>query len=350
MSKPIIILADNDESYIATLEYKLLELLGNRVELEIITETAFFEYYFSTPKTAEIVAVSEGMYSDSLARHNINHLFILTNNISESSTRDLSLDYVYKYGGIKELFNELLFKSKDIIFADEKENKVTKVLAFYSAIGGTGKTCLSMGFSACLARKHQKVLYINTESIQSFAYLLKQKMPMPSDGYRALKNSREYTYNNIKQYIRTEEFSYIPPFSGTLDAINLDFSFYTDLILSVKDSKEYDFIIVDIEAGYNSERNAILQLADKAIIVLLQDKLSQYKTEYLFQNIDFSEQDKYVFVCNKYSDDKENAYIAKEGTHKIKVHEYIGCLSNEKRDIEEISSLKGIEKLVYLFV
>lgn len=350
MSKPLIILADSDEKYIATLEYRLLELLGSRVEIEIITEPIYFETYFSVPRTAEVLAVSEDMYSDSLNRHNINNVFVLIEDLIGNSTRDLSIDYVFKYGGVKEIFNELLFKSRDVIYASENTNKSTTVVAFCSAIGGSGKTSLSMGFAACLASKHQKVLYINLESVQGFAHMLSKKEPMPNEGYRAIKNSREYTYSNIKPYIKTEKFSYIQPFAYTLDSLNMDYGFYKDLICSAKASKEYDFIIIDIESGYNSSKNELMHLSDKVLIVLLQDELSKYKTNYLLSNVDLTDREKYVFVCNMYSDSKPNAYMQGDYENKITVHEYVEYLDCDKKTIKAISELRGIEKLAYLFI
>ncbi|MFR6391492.1 MAG: hypothetical protein ACLUN0_00080 [Roseburia sp.] len=36
-------------------------------------------------------------------------------------------------------------------------------------MGGTGKTSLSVGLAECLAKKHKRILYVNTEAIQAFS-------------------------------------------------------------------------------------------------------------------------------------------------------------------------------------
>ena len=59
MSKPLIVLVDTDESYLATLENKFLVELGDKAELEIISDLQYYEMFFSTPVTAEIVVVDE---------------------------------------------------------------------------------------------------------------------------------------------------------------------------------------------------------------------------------------------------------------------------------------------------
>ena len=53
MGKPVIILADLDVSYLATLESKVLRELKDKIELEVITERTYFETYFSKPQKAD---------------------------------------------------------------------------------------------------------------------------------------------------------------------------------------------------------------------------------------------------------------------------------------------------------
>ena len=92
------------------------------------------------------------------------------------------------------------------------------------------------------------MLYVNTESVQDFSYYLENKTGMPNEGYRAMKNESGHMYQDVRFTLRKEGFTYLPPFASTLDARNLDFTIYRKLIQSAKDSGDYDFIIVDVEA------------------------------------------------------------------------------------------------------
>ena len=78
MSKPLIVIADMDTAYLAELENKFLVELGDRAELEIISDPEYFEQFFSNPVTAEIVAVNENLYTNALQRQDIQNLFILS--------------------------------------------------------------------------------------------------------------------------------------------------------------------------------------------------------------------------------------------------------------------------------
>lgn len=350
MSKPMIVIADTDENYLAALEYKLLLELDDQIQLEIISDREYFEEFFSAPKTAEIVAVGEAFYSRDLHKHSINNLFVLTELSESGSTEDLSVFHIYKYTGLKEIYNELIYRSQDKILKSGRENKETKIIAFYSAIGGSGKTSLGMGLAHCLAQNHRRVLYISTESVQDFVYYLQDKSGMTLDGYKAIKDDFNHIYQNIRHFIRKEEFSYLPPFRQTLDALNLDFSVYEKLILSAKESQEYDFILVDVDAGYSKERTQLLQSADKVLFILLQDAFSVLKTEYIIHNIDFRDREKYMFICNKYEETKKNAYFQSDMQSKFVMNEYVELVKQPLEDVKQLSELNGIQKLAYMFL
>lgn len=350
MSRLLVVIADEDEKYLSTLEYKFLQELDDKIDLEIISDRAYFENFFSQPKTAEIVAVCESFYSRELRRHNINNLFMLTENKGEGDTAELAVNQIYKYTGIKEIYNEMIYRSRDKIENDDAAEKETKIIAMYSAIGGSGKTVLGMALADSLERNHRKVLYINAESIQEFGHYLNDKSGMTNEAIRSIKNDLNHTYTNVRHFIRKEGFSYLPPFEVSLDALNLDETIFENLVRTAKESKEYDFIVVDIEAGYSREKMRLLQQADKALVILLQDELSVAKTEYLLRNIDVRDREKYLFLCNKYDSAKENACLNQEMQAKLAISEYVELIQEPIKEARQFSNLQGIQKLAYMFI
>ncbi len=350
MSKPLIVIADTNERYISTLEYKFAEAFDERIDLEIISDEQYFKDFFALPKTAEIVVVSENLYSRDLLKQNITNLFVLTEELDTGKTEELSVHCIYKYTGIKEIFNELIYRSREVLFRNQNNEKETTILSFYSAIGGTGKTSLSLGMASCLAQNHKNVLYICTESIQIFGHYLDDKTAMQNEGYRAIKDDITNSYHNLKPFIRREGFAYIPPFLATLDAVNIEEQFYEKLIQNAKSSKDFDYIIVDIEAGYNRMRANLLEISDVVLMIVLQDKESVYKTEYLIRNIDVGDREKYIFLCNKFNSKKENSYSISELNGKSPIAEYIEYMEEPIDNVDKIAQLQGIQKLTYMFI
>lgn len=350
MSRLLVVIADADETYLSTLEDKFLRELNDKIELENISDRDYFDSFFSTPKTAEIVAVCESFYSRELQKHNINHLFVLTEDKRNGDTEDLAVSQIYKYTGIKEIYNELIYRSREKIASDEAADKETKMIALHSALGGSGKTVLGMALADGLEQNHRKVLYINTESVQEFGYYLTDKSGMTREGIRAIKNDLNHIYTNVRHFIRKEGFSYLPPFQETLDALNLDNSIYENLIRTAKESREYDFIIVDIEAGYSREKMKLLQQADKALMILTWDAASVKKTEYLLHNIDVRDREKYLFVCNKFAASGENEKIKPDMQICFAISEYVELVKEPIGEIRQFSGLRGIQRLAYMFI
>ena len=104
MGKTTIILADTDEKFLAPLEIKFLEELDDNAVLEVITDPAFFEEYFSSPKSASVLLVSEELYTSALQRHTINNIFVLSENTEEGRTEDLIITKIFKYTSPKDIY------------------------------------------------------------------------------------------------------------------------------------------------------------------------------------------------------------------------------------------------------
>ncbi len=350
MSKPLVVIVDTDEEYLSILVKQFLRELDDRADLDIISDAEYFEKYFSKPVTAEIVVVEERLYSEKILRHNIANLFVLSESREIGNTHQLNITRIYKYLGIRELYNELTYKSRERFVKEQRHIRNTRIIAFYSPIGGSGKTIASLGLAGCLSKKHKNVLYINTESIQEFGYYFKDRSWITNEGYRNIKNSCGNDYAGLKRFMRKEYFDYLPAFYSTLDARGLDFKIYHNLIISAKNSGEYDFIIVDIEAGYKTSILELLEDADKVLVVTLQDEISVHKMQYLLQNLNFSDREKYMVICTRYNSTKENSYINSNLQEQFPVKEYIYDFKEPIEKLEQTMYIEGIERLSYMFI
>ena len=76
MAKPLLVIVENEESYLTPLEMKLAEMLWDSVDIEIISEKAYFDEYFIQPKKIDVLVIDESMYNERLHLHNINKIYI----------------------------------------------------------------------------------------------------------------------------------------------------------------------------------------------------------------------------------------------------------------------------------
>lgn len=163
MARPKVIIADEDASYIVPLQFKFVTDFFNKIDLEIITDRAYFDEYFSRPQNAEILIISDDLYDSSLQRHNIQNIFVMMEQYDEGSTGELNVNQIFKYTSIKEIFNEIIGKSTGALNIAVVEKKETQIILVTSAVGGVGKTTVAMGVAACLEQNYKRVLYINKD-------------------------------------------------------------------------------------------------------------------------------------------------------------------------------------------
>lgn len=351
MSKPIVILADLDESYVITLELKFLKELNNKIELEVITDQAYFEEYFSNPRRADLLVVGEEFYSRELLKHNIGSLYVLVEMFEQGGTEDLSYRKIYKYTSIKEIFNELISEGLSGMMESEAVKKETQVIAVYSPVGGAGVTTIATSISAVLSKNHKKVFFLSTETLQSFQFYLNNRGYLSNDACTILKHKNSHPYMELKDYIRNEGFYYLPPLYSSLSALGLEFGMYPKLIEDIRLSKDYDYIVLDMETGFQEEKVGLISAADKVMVILMQDAFSVLKMENLMKNLEIKDSEKFVFICNKFEKEKKNYFVESKLQNGISVSEYVDKLDlTEVMQILELEQLEELQQLSYILL
>lgn len=348
MNKPFVVLADLDANYLVPLEDKLTEELYDQIELEIITDRAYFEEFFLTPRKIDTLIVSDSLYSQNLQRHNITDIFVLSEDHDEQQSVG-NVTRIFKYSSTKEIFNQVVHKNKMILNVQFSQ-KETQVIVVTSAIGGAGKTTISYALSQSIANNHKRVLYISTDAIQSFIFFLQNKGTLPNNVFSVFNNADEKLFEAVKPYLRHEGVTYLPPFGRSLSSIGLDYKAYNRFIEAAKSTKEYDYIVVDANMKFNEFDADLIQMANKVVVLVLQDGYSVLKTEFLVKNIDCRNSEKFVFVCNKFRRDVENLYVSSIIGQQFILTECIEELASYMcSNINTFMDLEGIRNLAYLF-
>lgn len=352
MTKPRIIIADTDINYIIPLQLKFTEDFFELIDLEIITDEDYFNDLFSTPQNVGILIVSEKLYSQAMQRHNISHIFVMNEQYEEDQTADLNVNNIFKYTSIKEIFNEITGKGANVLKLDKAAKQETQVVLFYSASGGTGKTTAAMGVSASLTKNYKRVLYINAARLQFFQHMLENNSAITAtDIYAKLASADENIYSDIKHVIRKELFSYLPPFKAALMSLGLNYSIFEKIIASAKRSGDYDFIVVDADITFDEDKASLINSADKVIIIVQQTLSSVLATNILFSNINGANSNKYVFVCNDFNKDKDNALISPAVSLKFSISDYIDHFANyENMSPADLSKENSIQRTTFLII
>lgn len=349
MVKPRIMIADTDSSYVMPLLAKFVHEFFNKVTIEVIDDEAYFKEVFSTPQSVDILIVSEDLYDLTLKKHDIAHIFVMTERSEAGSTSDLSVNRLFKYSSVKEVYNEIVGKSADSLRIEDTKAE-TRVIMVYSASGGAGKTTVAMGISASLTNSYKRALYISASHMHTFQYMMNNKVAInDTEVYTELMRRDSDVYHKIKHVIRQEGFSYLPPFRTSLLSLGLPYLVYQTIIESARQSGDYDFIIVDADTVFDEDNAALMSMADKVILVCEQSRASVCATNELVSNINGIRDDKYIFVCNKFDKDVSNAMVSDDQNIDYSVSGYIEKIHHPERlTAADIGNIPGIQKVALL--
>lgn len=286
MGKVKIVIADTDEDYIVPLQTKFVEELFDSVDLEIITNRDYFTKFFMIPQKLDILIVSEKLYTNVLHRHNIGRIFVLVEQQEEENTTKLNVVRLCKYTSIKEIYAEITGISPVLLAGKGEKKEAPQIITVYSANGGTGKTTVALGISACLSKHYKRVLYIGADRLQSFQRLLDDPTPISStDIYSKLNAETGNAYSTVRHAIRKQDFNYLPPFRVALLSLGLKYHVFTRIAVSARDAEEYDCIIVDADTAFDEEKAQLMSVSDKVIVVMQQNNQSLYATNLLCESI-----------------------------------------------------------------
>lgn len=349
MPKPRVIIADADASYINPLQLKFVEEFFEEIDLELITEETYFNELFSTPQKADALVVSEDFYDSDLQRHNIGCIFLMTEQQEEDQTDELKVNRIFKYTSIKEIFNEIIGKCEGLHKKDAKK-KECQIILVDSACGGTGKTTVALGISACLTKNYKRVLYINAGRLQTFQRVLNNQTPISSANvYAKLASPSDSIYEDIKHTIRKEQFSYLPPFKAAIMSLGLSYSVFEKIAMAAKRSSDYDFVVIDTDTAFDDDKAHLLNVADKVLIVTDQSEAAVFATNMLISNINGINSEKYYFICNDFNKGRDNALISPKTELKFSVNEYIDHMDHyDNLKYEDYAKNAGIQRVAFL--
>lgn len=351
MDRPRILIVDTDINYIIPLQQKFVKEYFEKIDLEIISDQNYYEQFFVSPQKADILIVSEELYTPAINRHNIRNVFVMAEQYTEIQCDNSGVNRIYKYTNIRDIFNTIAGKSA--ISSESLNNivkKETNIILVYAGCGGVGKTTIAFGVSACLSKNYKKALYLNAARLHTFQTLLENMSPITStDVYVELTKPHNDMYAEIKHILRNEGFDYIPPFRIPLMSLGVKYSIYERIAVSAKKSGEYDYIIIDTDSAFDEDKARLIDIADKVIIVTKQSKACVYATNVLADNINGSNSDKYIFVCNDFDEDIQNYLISPDILKKFNVAEYVEHFCHyDQLKASDLANKNDMEKIAYL--
>ena len=308
MEKISVVFVDVDENYLMALEKKFVEELGGYINISIITDMYYFGDYFSTPKNIDILVINEQLYSASLDEHNIKYIYVFTENPVNIEQNSMN-NYIYKYTSVVDIFSKIA--SNDILkkCITKKNSTSEGIITVCSPVGGAGKTTVSLGLVLSLSKLGKKTIYVSADTLQSFGYFLDSNEFLPVDFRNQMLSDANILRDIIRKYIKTNVIDYFMPFKGSLAQNNVEKNSYINVIKAIQSLDVYDYIIVDTDSTIDKELINLIEMSNKVLVVTLQDKLQAVKTKLFVEGLGKIDDDKCIYICNKYNENRGNELI-----------------------------------------
>ncbi len=345
-----ILVALEDESYGMSLAMKFYSELDDNIFVILVTDLEYLRSYINGGFSSDNIAiVGSEFYQQGINFSIFENLVILSDEETESSSLEATTIHINKYLGVNYIYESVIGRTTLKQVVKSNNIKTTSVIAVYSPVGGSGKTTIAYGISYALTKTYKKVLYVNMEELQAFGYLFENVEYMDIDMEKKISQEDGelsfYTDRITKKWV----FDYIPPTRMPMPALGLTKKNYIHMIEEIKNTNEYDYIVVDMTSNFSVDEATVINHSNKTVCVVTQDESSQYRMKRLLEGMDTSDTSKFMFVCNKYQNTAHNqpGSIDEQGICHIK--EYIDFIPEMWRGSQVTENqIKRFEQIALL--
>ena len=352
MARPLVVLADPDEVYLAALECRFLEDVDGVADVEVISEEGYLLEFASNPHDIEVMLVAECWLDGLVESLNTRRMFVLTEEHAgedggaNADTRDLNVVHLYKYSALDFVFSKVMGACPALRKHDAVRS--TLVLLCHTPVGGAGATTLALAIASALNDMCKRVLYLDAEHVQSFTSYLANGRLAGTEMARDMARAGADAFANMRAHIANDGFDYVPPLRSGLASCGVDPSFFEHFIAGAKASGCYDFIVVDTDSRFDEHKARLLALADRTIMPVTQDVHALHKVMKLRDNIDGADFDDYHFVCNKFRKGEGNAFSGDSGGALVVLDAYVEYdPAMPGRDAHALGQVPDFKKLAY---
>ncbi len=291
-----LLFLDEDEFYLNNLVNYIMQEYSKEINAVSISKKEFLESALKNNSKIDLIVSSEGFYEDSKKYLRDSNVILLSNNITDK-TEVLAIK---KYQSVKSICKKIIDICENTKNINEKE---TRVISFYSPIGGIGTTSLSLSIAEKTALKGAKVLYISFEESQSIDFYLRSKNRKInfSDVILSIKQREENISEVFDKAVSVYDdmsLYYLSRIDSILDIEEMSTEDIRELIEKITEKKYYDFVFCELPGCFSSKYYYLLKRSEIVFEIIGQDALSAYKTDEMLKQ--FDDINNFKFIMNKY--------------------------------------------------
>lgn len=193
---------------------------------------------------------------------------------------------VRKYQRISYIYKNLLDYYSEVCGRDGASgDRMAQIIAFYSPVGGAGKTTLALVAAEKFAKNAKRTFYISLEDMASEdCYLTQGEEKGLSDLMRYVDSNTNFGMK-IQGMLKSkkENLYYINHFTSPNDIYDMNIEDMQGLIGSIRRTGLFDVMVVDLGTNLDKKNFALFEMADRIVVVERADEISARKMNCFYQ-------------------------------------------------------------------
>ena len=304
MGKYNLVIAESDSQYLNNLMNYISQNYGHVFNTICFTEKTYLDEHINKADKLDIILMNKDFYNKDFNSYDKTSVIILSENLTEFE----GFPCLKKYQSADKICTDIIRIYESSINNNYKKNNGTKVITFYSPLGGIGTSTIAVTTAYNIAKKGEKVLYLSLEDIQSteiFMGNIKATYNL-SDLISSVKERSEefksILTNGCQKYKKSSLY-YFNPVDSILDIEDLSLEDIRELVEKIEELNVFDYVIFDLQSVLNTKYYHLFKKSIKVIVTIGQDKRSNYKIDTMLKQLD--ETENFIFIVNKFEEDVE---------------------------------------------
>ena len=271
-------IADSNEEYLQRLLNVFEEY--EELNLSIYTEKYALESALASKKF-DIVLFDASLYDGQTALSRSSLAILLMDESKGVPENCRDLPKINKYQRISRIYQQVLELYAEVCgdTGNVLGQRSVSMIAFYSPIGGAGKTTLSLVAASKLAMQGYRTFYVNLEDLAS------EDCYLPQNENKGLSEIAASLGTNIKFSMKiqsllqskSENFYYMNHFDSPNDIYEMTGEEVAELLIQLGKSGLFDYIIVDMGVELNEKLLSIFEEVHKIVLVEKPDAIAVTK-------------------------------------------------------------------------
>lgn len=346
MARCKLLFADTDLSFLEPIELLLLREHSASVSLELVTDPEYLARAFREPQRLDMLVINERLWREEFRRQDIRQVIFLCENAGSPARTENGDIRLYKYTSARDIFSAISVMLRR--WTEPGDAQEARVIAVYSPQGGSGKTTVAAGICAELAGMGCRVLFVETESLQSTSGIVPES-PFASDAFVRQLRAGAVSPETLRANIGTAAFDYVLPMQYAMTSYGAGEAGCAAVVQTARQMR-YDYIVADCSSDFNEAKTSLMKMAQYVVLPFVPTRSGVSKYSRFLCCVNAADREKFLFVRNMDDGPARCAGSSPEFDLSLRVVPGLREADGPQQLVEALARSGAFSELIYRFL